>query len=224
MGPGIIRSARHITFSCNGAWNNPAGLVRKGVGVGKVQGPGDPFNGIDVSLVDKSTGSVVMQSTSGSSGTDGEFVFNNVAVGSYSLFVDIAGVDVDTSLILEITPTDNPNVVNITVDSNGIIMDTTINLAIKTIISNEIAFNVSPNPFKGFSQITYEVKSTEIVNLEVYDIIGSKVVKIVDNDYQEQGHYKYTFDPSSTRNTSGNYIVKLQIGYETFYKKLIQID
>lgn len=75
-----------------------------------------------------------------------------------------------------------------------------------------------PNPFNPSTQIYYDLPSASFVSLNVYDIMGREVMKIV-SDYKKAGRYMASFDGS--RFASGVYIYRLQAGDYTESRKMI---
>jgi subtilisin-like proprotein convertase family protein len=77
-----------------------------------------------------------------------------------------------------------------------------------------------PNPFNPVTKIKFEVPSSELVKLVVYDLLGRKVKTIV-NERMNAGIYEYEFDGSSL--SSGIYFCKMEAGSFTSIKKMILI-
>lgn len=82
-----------------------------------------------------------------------------------------------------------------------------------------------PNPFNPSTQIDYTIKSTGLVTLKVYDMLGNEVANLV-NERKEQGNYSVTFNAANhsggVRNLpSGIYFYTLTSGNFTATKKLI---
>lgn len=78
-----------------------------------------------------------------------------------------------------------------------------------------------PNPFNPTTTIKYEIPENDMrVSLEVYNVIGQKVVTLVD-EYQSAGKHEVNFD--ATRLTSGVYIYKLSAGELTASNQMILV-
>lgn len=75
-----------------------------------------------------------------------------------------------------------------------------------------------PNPFNPKTAIKYDLPKDGLVSLEIFDILGRKVAKIV-NEYQSAGSYNHSFNASSF--ASGVYIYKLQAGDYLSSRKMI---
>ena len=85
------------------------------------------------------------------------------------------------------------------------------------VIDYELQANY-PNPFNPITTIKYSIKQDGLVSLKVYDVLGSEVVSLV-NENQAAGNYSVQFDASNL--PSGIYIYRLTSGQFTSSKKLI---
>ncbi len=77
-----------------------------------------------------------------------------------------------------------------------------------------------PNPFNPVTRIKFEVPSTELVKIVVYDILGKEVKTLV-NSRMNSGVYEYEFDGSML--SSGVYFYKMTAGNYTSIKKMALI-
>jgi len=68
-----------------------------------------------------------------------------------------------------------------------------------------------PNPFNPTTSIRYELNSTQLVTLTVYNVLGKEVAALVNRD-QSPGSYSVTFDASGF--SSGVYFYVLKAGSE----------
>jgi hypothetical protein len=84
-------------------------------------------------------------------------------------------------------------------------------------IAYELAQNY-PNPFNPSTTIKYAISSTQFVTLKVYDILGSEIVTLV-NEEKVAGKYEVNFNASNI--ASGVYIYKIQSGEYFNSKKMI---
>jgi len=82
--------------------------------------------------------------------------------------------------------------------------------AVETIITSPRSTELSqnyPNPFNPSTKINYNLPKDSKVTLDIYNIIGGKVVELVN---QEQSAGYYTADVGSSANlSSGVYIYRL---------------
>ncbi len=77
-----------------------------------------------------------------------------------------------------------------------------------------------PNPFNPSTTIRYQIPQDGIVTLKIYDILGSEVATLV-NEQKAAGKYEVNFNASSL--ASGVYIYKIQAGSFTNSKKMLLI-
>jgi len=77
-----------------------------------------------------------------------------------------------------------------------------------------------PNPFNPSTKISYSVNNAGYVSLEVYNMLGKRVARLV-NEIQSAGSHTATFD--ATGMPSGVYYYKLQAGAYSETKKMLLI-
>lgn len=75
-----------------------------------------------------------------------------------------------------------------------------------------------PNPFNPTTTIEYSIRSTGLVTLKVYDMLGMEVASLV-NENKEAGSYSVEFNASNL--PSGIYVYKLTAGKFVSTKKLL---
>jgi hypothetical protein len=75
-----------------------------------------------------------------------------------------------------------------------------------------------PNPFNSYTKIEYQITEQTFVSLKVYDILGSEIVTLV-NEEKTAGYYNTEFDASSL--ASGVYFYRLQAGSFVETKKMV---
>ncbi|OQY70252.1 MAG: hypothetical protein B6D44_16160 [Ignavibacteriales bacterium UTCHB2] len=75
-----------------------------------------------------------------------------------------------------------------------------------------------PNPFNPSTTIKYQLPKDGIVTLKVYDILGSEVATLV-NEQKTAGRYEVSFDASKL--ASGVYIYRLQSGEYISSRKMM---
>lgn len=74
-----------------------------------------------------------------------------------------------------------------------------------------------PNPFNPVTKISYQVKEEGLVQLKIYNLVGSEVALLV-NEVKEQGYYSVSYDASNL--PSGVYIYSLQVNEFVQNKKM----
>jgi len=107
---------------------------------------------------------------------------------------------------------------------NGVMLQKTF--VIKYSAPKEFSLSQNyPNPFNPTTKIRYTIPDVgtslmKSVQLKVYDILGSEVTTLVNNE-QDAGYYEVNFDGS--RYASGVYIYRLVAGDYVSTKKMIMI-
>jgi len=77
-----------------------------------------------------------------------------------------------------------------------------------------------PNPFNPQTKIGYALPKKAKVNLAVYDILGRKIITLVD-DYKEPGSYEVVFDASTY--ASGVYMYRLTTENYVLSRKMLYL-
>lgn len=102
------------------------------------------------------------------------------------------------------------------------------NFSISTVsgISNQgsepLTFNLSqnyPNPFNPTTMINFVIPQKSSVTLDVYDMSGKLVAKLINEEVRTEGSYNYEFDGSSL--SSGMYVYRLSAGKFVETRKMI---
>jgi hypothetical protein len=75
-----------------------------------------------------------------------------------------------------------------------------------------------PNPFNPTTAIQYDLPRSSNVTLEVFDILGRKVERLVDAN-QQAGRYRVTWNAKDV--LSGIYFYKIQAGEFSETKKML---
>lgn len=81
-----------------------------------------------------------------------------------------------------------------------------------------------PDPFDGVTLIPYTIGQRNVVNLEIYDILGNNIRTVIGNDISEPGNYVSIFsaeNSSGTPLTSGVYFYKLTAGKFIGSKRMV---
>ena len=77
------------------------------------------------------------------------------------------------------------------------------------VAANEYSISNYPNPFKGVTEIVYNLPEDGKVTLTVYNILGDQVAVLVNNVDQNANTYKVKFDGSSL--VPGVYTYKMEV-------------
>ncbi len=75
-----------------------------------------------------------------------------------------------------------------------------------------------PNPFNPGTAIKFQVPSSQVVTLKVYDMLGREVATLANNFYSA-GEHEVRFDGSNL--ASGTYVYRLQAGWQSITRKMI---
>lgn len=82
-----------------------------------------------------------------------------------------------------------------------------------------------PNPFNQTTIISYGLPQSSQVTLTVYNVKGSKIIELV-NENQNAGFHSVNWDgmdSSGKKISTGQYIYKIQAGYYSYVKKMMLI-
>ena len=75
------------------------------------------------------------------------------------------------------------------------------------------------NQSSGKIQLKYRLSSNAHVSLEIYSILGEKILTLVDVD-QTTGAYSYSIDKSKFPQSTGLYIVKFIVDGNVYTRRL----
>jgi len=82
-----------------------------------------------------------------------------------------------------------------------------------------------PNPFNPNTEISYAIPEASLVKLEIFNIMGQKVIALV-NEYQEAGNYTVTWDGmdgNGNEASSGVYFYRITVGDFASVKKMVLV-
>lgn len=123
----------------------------------------------------------------------------------------LTGKKVGTGLTYE---TDGATVVDASIGSDAVTGVSSFNAIPKTYELNQNY----PNPFNPTTSIHYAIPRDSQVKLEIFDILGARVLTVVDNP-QTAGYYTVTFDASNL--STGVYFYRLSAGDFSQVKKMM---
>ena len=78
-----------------------------------------------------------------------------------------------------------------------------------------------PNPFVNSTQIGYSLPASEMVILEIYDVLGRRITTLV-NHHQEAGYYSVDWNPDTSL-SNGVYFYRLSAGGFVQTNKMILV-
>ncbi len=139
--------------------------------------------------------------------------FKNVGNKTYFINKDVSMSD-------PILIADNPVALTGTVNGGRkIIISSTTGISEKSQNLKEFSLIQNfPNPFNPSTMISYQIPTSGLVTLKVYDILGKEVATLV-NEEKNAGMYEVKFDASKL--SSGMYICRLNAGNNIQTKKMI---
>ena len=74
-----------------------------------------------------------------------------------------------------------------------------------------------PNPFSQSSTISFTLEEGSYVNIDLFDLAGSKIVSIASRQFEE-GEYQIPFDRKNI--SSGIYILQMKVNQKTVLIKI----
>ncbi|MCK5847064.1 MAG: T9SS type A sorting domain-containing protein, partial [Bacteroidales bacterium] len=110
------------------------------------------------------------------------------------------------------------------VGSESVVKDSYIDVLPNGVVNvyEALDVNVFPNPFKGTTNIVYNLIAETNVRIQVYSSLGKLVANIADEN-QKPDSYKYTFNAKDYSFGTGVYLLKMTIGDKVITKRLVQI-
>ena len=87
---------------------------------------------------------------------------------------------------------------------------------------NRISMNIYPNPANNYVTIEYEIKYTEDVCIDIFNMNGQKVKSLL-RSRQSPGIYTITWDPHDLKgvnNVSGIYLCRISLSGKIFTRKI----
>lgn len=140
-------------------------------------------------------------------GADGSFVFDNLAYGTYTVYIEIPGKD-QVSYTVTIGP-DSETVSNI----NFTVGETSITTATENILLEEQLIALYPNPVKNTLNVNANLRSGKVVDFQVVNMTGQTVRNISYNDDNQ-------LDMSGLN--TGVYILKVQTTEGVIAKQFVK--
>lgn len=178
--------------------------------------PGDPIPGIDVSLEQVPGGAVAMTVTD----ANGEYSFKNLPPATYTLWVGIPGLPMDSSYTITITSTDTVfSQLDFFVDSNSIYVDPLIGIA--TVEGNNFTASVFPNPFSSSSELSVNMKENGELNVEIMTLLGNRI-PVLRKQNVSKGQTNFSLEKYFEELPSGIYFIRIAIESENRVIKVIR--
>lgn len=87
----------------------------------------------------------------------------------------------------------------------------------------EISFDVFPNPFNNSSTLSFRLSEAELVNLEIYNVLGTRVASLFNGVAEAGKNYSLEIDRNILL-SSGIYFIRLNTVGEVLNKKIILVN
>lgn len=88
------------------------------------------------------------------------------------------------------------------------------------IVTNYNLYQNYPNPFNPITTINFDLPKNGFVSLKIYDVVGSEIIKLIDNEL-EAGKHEVNFNANGL--SSGVYFYRLEANDFCFFRKMILI-
>jgi PKD repeat protein len=93
-----------------------------------------------------------------------------------------------------------------------------LNFAVNTSEENSAEkLEIYPNPFSNSTTLNYSLKQTSDVSLGVYNILGEKIISLVNSQQQTPGSFNYHFKTGE----KGIYLIRLTVNDNIYLKTII---
>ncbi|OGJ87449.1 MAG: hypothetical protein A2487_21215 [Candidatus Raymondbacteria bacterium RifOxyC12_full_50_8] len=96
----------------------------------------------------------------------------------------------------------------------------TTDIAGKIAARRVFSLDAMPNPFNPSAVITFSIPAAQRVVLDVFDVKGSRVARLVDGK-KEAGEYRLVW--AGSQQASGVYLLRMQAGTKTMERKLVYL-
>ncbi len=188
---------------------------------GKVFGPGDPLNGVDVSLIDKSVtkGAVWGYDVTHThpAGIDsGLYKFANIPPGEYYIYCGITGIK-GLDFTVNVTGSDTHDI-EIIVDSSSFGYQYT---NVEGVDFEMLKISIMPNPFKDVIQVEYNLEDKFPVNIQLLDING-KLVETLYDKVSPSGRNRHNLKVDAKALSAGVYFVQFKIGESIYTERILK--
>ena len=128
---------------------------------------------------------------------------------------DVIRFSIENNPLCEFADEDANTIDNVLVKTYSIEHKNSLN--IENSENNSNSFNVYPNPAKDILNINYNISNDGIVNIELYNVLGDKVLNLITN--QLKGSHFSNVNISSL--SSGIYTCKMKFNDDIIVKRFI---
>jgi hypothetical protein len=191
------------------------GTIVEGTGYFKgtdVTAPGNPIGGIIVKGGKNPGGQFFAQTVTD---VNGQYSFTNLSNGDYFVMVDAPGYDTTACHYISITGAGSVGGVDYSIGTGGVVPTTLA--SISELNQEGMNLKLYPNPAKQSVEVSFEVKESSNITLELYSIEG-KLIKQLQSIDGFKGIFHSTF---ALDVKAGNYLIKTKINEKETYSRLV---
>ena len=179
--------------------------------------PGGPLKGIDVKLGRNPGGGIQART---STNDFGKYNFDNLPDGSYSVYVDIPGLPMDSFYVVNVISDSTSNLIYYA-DSNSVYPTLPIAVGIKDYKTQQLGMGIHPNPATNYTTILFETISVNsTTQIKVFDVTG-KMAMSLNLTNLPKGKHEYHLNFANQQLQSGIYFIELMNEKGKQTKKLI---
>lgn len=179
------------------------GFVIEGPGFGRNQG--DPVHGVVVKRGITGSNTIVESTLTSETG---EFSFSNVDFGNYTIYVDIPGLERDSTYDVIVDGSTN-QFLNLYYVVDSVSIYIVQGIGIEDIESNENSqMKIYPNPVQDMAVLDYAINVDADVQIDLYNMMGVKLQNLVSTNLSI-GEYNYLFNPKHYGLKAGMYLISL---------------
>jgi len=177
----------------------------------------DPIPGIDIIVEKKPSGPI---KSTVNTNNNGGFSITNLENGTYTLWVDIPGLNMSGSYTFTLSGSTSVSELDFTVGQDSI-HPFNATYVVKQNIKDE-GVSVYPNPSNENVNVSYSLKFTQDVSLKVLNILG-ETLREVNLGNKQAGNYTYTINTKELNLNSGTYLIQLKTGTNINTRKIAVI-
>ena len=182
----------------------------------KKAGSGAPAANITVILKDDNGKPLMETKTDGK----GNFLFKNLPVGKYSIWVDKPLMDNSVAPTVELTTkVVKQQNLEFTLYPKYLELDQSTVTAINENQSDQQNFNIYPNPFSTNANIEYFLQAPENVLIEAYDVTGRKMTLFT--GMSQAGTHQFNINAKELKLSPGVYMIRFTSGSTTYTQKVV---
>ncbi len=180
-----------------------------------------PIAGTEVGL-EHDPGSIIVAHTV--TDEEGYYSFENLSADTcYKVYVNIPGLPIVSNY--HACPQSSDSIMTLDFVADSVSIDTVLSVpnSVLQMSSSKTKILLYPNPYKGFTTITFTMAESNWVHIEVYNLLGELMAELL-NEHKQAGTVKCDFKAADKGLSAGIYLINLKVGDEMITKKIIQIE